>query len=283
MKQLFEQTTYQEVLNWASSFLEENGKEPEAAKWLLRERLDWSTTDLVRFGRSDMPNSEKEQFKKDIKKYLKGYPVQHIVGHEWFYHRKFKVTSDTLVPRPETEEWLHRVLTTLPDELYTVVDIGTGSGILGITYKLERKNDRVIATDISKAALKIAEQNAKLHEADIAFRLGDLTEPIKNEKVDIVLCNPPYIGVEEKNVMDESVIEHEPESALFAENNGLALYQRLAKELPMIMKDKGQIFLEIGYLQGEAVTQLFQQAFPHALVEVWKDYASLDRVVHIHL
>jgi release factor glutamine methyltransferase len=283
MKQLFEQTTYQEVLNWASSFLEENGKEPEAAKWLLRERLDWSTTDLVRFGRSAMPNSEKEQFKEDINKYLKGYPVQHIVGHEWFYHRKFKVTSDTLVPRPETEEWLHRVLTTLPDELYTVVDIGTGSGILGITYKLERKNDRVIATDISKAALKIAEQNAKLHEADIAFRLGDLTEPIKNEKVDIVLCNPPYIGVEEKNVMDESVIEHEPESALFAENNGLALYQRLAKELPMIMKDKGQIFLEIGYLQGEAVTQLFQQAFPHALVEVWKDYASLDRVVHIHL
>ena len=278
-----EELTYYEVLERASSFLREIDHSSFVAEWLMRERLDWTKTELVMNYRNTMPYDQKEQFAVDFNAFLEGLPMQQIIGHEWFYERKFKVTIDTLIPRPETEEWLDRVLSILPKAPLNVVDIGTGTGVLGLTMKLERPENYLTLTDISEDALEVAKGNAQTLGAEVSFKQGDLLEPLKGETFDVVLCNPPYISEDEKTVMDQSVLDHEPQSALFAEEDGLAIYKRLAASIEDYLNPNAQIFLEIGYKQGESVSQIFKEAFPNAKVEVWKDFNQNDRVVAIYL
>ena len=282
----FDQTealTYYEVLDRASSFLRELNHSSFVAEWLMRERLDWSKTELVMQYRNVMPVSELKQFERDFEEFLKGLPMQQIIGHEWFYNRKFKVTEDTLIPRPETEEWLEQVLTELPQEPLTVVDIGTGTGIIGLTVKLERPADDVTITDISKEALDVAKENAQVLGAEITAELGDLFEPLVGKKFDAIISNPPYISEAEINVMDQSVLDYEPKSALFADEDGLAIYKRMAESIEKYLKPNGRIYLEIGYQQGDSVSRLFKNAFPDAKVTIWQDFNQLDRVVAVEL
>ena len=273
--------TYREVLNWASSFLEEAGQEGIAAEILLRERLEWSKTDFILQLNQLVKPEVKEQWINDVKQHSTGIPIQYIVGHEWFFEYKFKVTSNTLIPRPETEEIVDKFLKEAPEKALKVLDIGTGTGVIGITIKKERPQDDVTAIDLSEEALLVAKENGESLHANVRFLLGDLTEPIKKEKFDIVISNPPYIGVDEKKYMDDSVLNYEPELALFAENEGLAVYQRLAKELPSILKPNGQIYLEIGFKQGSAVKALFLEAFPTADVTIEKDMSGQDRLLKV--
>lgn len=282
----FDQTealTYYEVLDRASSFLRELNHSSFVAEWLMRERLDWSKTELVMQYRNVMPVSELKQFERDFEQFVKGLPMQQIIGHEWFYNRKFKVTEDTLIPRPETEEWLEQVLTDLPQEPLTVVDIGTGTGIIGLTVKLERPADDVTITDISKEALDVAKENAQVLGAEITAELGDLFDPLVGKKFDAIISNPPYISEAEINVMDQSVLDYEPKSALFADEDGLAIYKRMAESIEKYLKPNGRIYLEIGYQQGDSVSRLFKNAFPDAKVTVWQDFNQLDRVVAVEL
>ncbi|MCA9765459.1 MAG: peptide chain release factor N(5)-glutamine methyltransferase [Carnobacterium sp.] len=275
--------TYREVLNWASSFLEAANQEKNAAEILIRERLEWSKTDFILQLDQFITPEIKKQWIKDIKEYSTGIPLQYLLGYEWFFDEKFKVTSDTLIPRPETEEIVDKFLKEQPKKSLKVLDIGTGTGVIAITIKKKRQQDEVTAIDLSKEALAVAKENGANLQAAIRFLLGDLTEPVKKEQFDVVISNPPYIGVDEKKYMDDSVLNYEPELALFAENNGLAVYQRLAKELPAILKPDGQIYLEIGFKQGLAVKTLFQKAFPKADVIIEKDMSGQDRLLKVKL
>lgn len=273
--------TYREVLKWASSFLEDAGQEATAAEFLLRGRLNWSKTDFILHLENQIPVEIKRQLIEDVKQHSKGIPIQHILGYEWFYDYRFKVTKDTLIPRPETEEIVDKFLKYAPSRSLTVLDIGTGTGAIAITIKKERPQDEVTGIDLSNAALTVSKENAAHLQADVRFLAGDLTAPVKAEQFDVVISNPPYIGENEKIDMDESVLNYEPQMALFAENNGLAIYQRLAEEIPAILKPDGQIFLEIGFRQGEAVKGIFQAAFPNAKVEVEKDMSGHDRLITV--
>ncbi|WP_028274395.1 peptide chain release factor N(5)-glutamine methyltransferase [Atopococcus tabaci] len=275
--------TYREVLQWASSFLENSGRERYAAEWLLRERLGWDKLDWMKHSRDAMPEERKQQFLQDVHTHAEGVPVQHIIGHEWFYGRKFHVSPEVLIPRPETEELVEWFLEDAPSVPLTVLDIGTGSGAIAITAKKERPQDEVTAVDLSSDALAVAQNNARELEADVKFVEGDLIEPVKGKKFDVVLSNPPYIARDELDVMDEVVVEHEPEMALFAEEGGLAVYRRLAETLPSVLTENGKIYLEIGYRQGEAVKKLFETRFPHAEVSVKKDLSGNDRMVRVTL
>lgn len=277
-----ESYTYYEVLQRASSFLSMKNQPTMIAEWLLRERLDWSKTALVQHYKERMPLSEQKQFYLDMQEFLKGRPVQQIIGHEWFFNRKFKVTPSTLIPRPETEEWLDRVLTNIPNKPLSILDIGTGTGVLSITMKLERPLTTVTATDISAEALTVAFENAQTLKADIELIKGDLFEPVKGKLFDVILSNPPYISEEERQVMDQSVIDFEPEIALFAENDGLDIYYQLAEQLQMHLKPGACAFFEIGYRQGEKVVEIFKNSMPTAKIELWQDFSQLDRVVAIY-
>lgn len=267
--------TYGEILAWALSYIDEE----HVARWLLRERLDWEPTELYLKQNDQISQPEKTQYKKDLEAYQSGRPAQYIVGREWFYGYPFKVDERVLIPRPETELLVEHYLKRAPNEGQRVLDIGTGSGAIACTVKKERPQDQVFAVDLSQEALDLAQENAQFLDVDVDFYHGDLLEPFRGQgqKFDAILSNPPYIAENEWDLMDQSVKDHEPREALFAEKEGLALYKSLAKTLPDYLEPGGLIALEIGFRQGRAVADLFKESFPQLQVEIHQDYQGLDR------
>ncbi|MGK7376490.1 peptide chain release factor N(5)-glutamine methyltransferase [Planococcus sp. 1R117A] len=272
-----------EALNGASSFLKSKGREEAVARILLQHELGLSHAGLLSAMRDEMDEAAFERYWSKIEQHAKGIPVQHLTGVEEFYGRKFQVNENVLIPRPETEELVEETLRLVkevfPDKYPSIADIGTGSGIIAITMKCELPGSLVTATDISEKALNMAEQNAHRLEADVHFKLGDLTEPIRDQKWDIILSNPPYIGYEEANDLSDTVRDFEPHNALFADNNGLALYEKMADQLPHLLNKPGIVGFEIGYKQGPAVENLLKKAFPEAKVYIKKDINNQDRMV----
>ncbi|MEK5484017.1 peptide chain release factor N(5)-glutamine methyltransferase [Viridibacillus sp. FSL R5-0888] len=273
-----------EALNRASSFLQENGREEGAARLLLQHALNTSYTGLMIIMRDEMTEAQWENYFNMIEEHKSGRPIQYITGSEEFYGRTFKVDESVLIPRPETEELIVEALKRIkklfsPTSSIQIADIGTGSGAIAITMKKEVPQATVIATDISLAALTTAKNNANQLDAEITFREGDLTAPLVHEQWDVVLSNPPYIAFDEAKEMSDIVLEHEPHSALFAEESGLALYRKLAEDLPPLMKTPSFIGVEIGYKQGKAVAGFFKEKFPQAKVEIVKDINQKDRMI----
>ncbi|PZL70226.1 peptide chain release factor N(5)-glutamine methyltransferase [Enterococcus plantarum] len=270
---------YFEVLERASSFLEKHGKEGYSILFVFLERKGWTKTDWLLHLKDEITCADEQQINEDLKQLANNYPPQYLLGYGDFYEQRFLVNEHTLIPRPETEELVDRCLKENPNQSLTVVDVGTGTGAIAISLKLARPNWQVTAIDISEEALKVAKKNAQQLEAEIEFIHGDALKPIKNKRIDIMISNPPYISNAEWALMDESVRTYEPKTALFAENDGLAIYQRLADEAKDKLNPEGKIYLEIGFQQGEAVKELFQQAFPQKQVEVAQDLSGNDRMV----
>lgn len=273
-----------EALKWASSFLVDNGREETSARLLLQYVLNVDYTNLMLKIHENLTEEQWKRFEAFVFEHVKGKPVQYITGVEHFFGRTFIVNESVLIPRPETEELivgaLNRMETLFSKEKpISLVDIGTGSGVIAITMKLEWQSANVIATDISESAIQTAKINAEKLNAKVDFRLGNLTEPIEQEKWDVILSNPPYISHDEAKEMSEIVLNYEPHTALFAEEEGLYYYRKLAEKLPHIVKDTAIIGVEIGHTQGEAVANLLQNSFPQAKVEVVKDINKKDRFV----
>ncbi|KAF1304550.1 peptide chain release factor N(5)-glutamine methyltransferase [Candidatus Enterococcus willemsii] len=273
--------TYQEVLSRASSFLEEQGKEGYAIQYLFLARKNWSKTDWLLNMRQPISKEEEQQIERDVALLMQNHPPQYLIGTEEFYGRRFKVNQHTLIPRPETEELVELCLTNCSNEALRVVDVGTGTGAIAITLKLERPKWQVSAVDISPEALLVAKENKEALKAAVDFYLGDTLAPIEGP-IDVLISNPPYISESEWEYMDESVRLFEPKLALFAENNGLAIYEKLAQEAQGKLSPQGKIFLEIGFQQGEAVKEIFQQAFPTKIVEIHQDLSGKDRMVVVY-
>lgn len=187
-----------------------------------------------------------------------------------------------LIPRPETEELVACAEAFLnKNPLPAVLDVCTGSGIIAIALKKAFPNIAMTATDISGPALAVAKKNALLLNADVRFVETDLLEAFKQngEHFDMILANPPYISEAEKETMSDYVLKNEPELALFAENDGLAIYERFVADLKFVLNPSFWVGVEIGYTQGEKVKQLFQKSYPHSTVVIHKDINSRDRYV----
>lgn len=273
--------TYQEVLSWASSFLEEQGKEGYAIQYVFLARKNWTKTDWLLRMKEEISVAEEQQIQADLELLLTNHPPQYLTGFEEFYGRRFKVTSDTLIPRPETEELVEKCLQMTSEKALKVIDVGTGTGAIAITLKLERPDWQVSAVDISPKALETARDNSQNLRAAVDFYLGDTLEPI-GAPIDVLISNPPYISEEEWEWMDESVRLFEPKLALFAENSGLAIYQRLAEQAQQKLAEKGKIFLEIGFQQGEVVQKMFQEVFPDKTVTICQDLSGKDRMIVVY-
>ncbi|EOH92210.1 protein-(glutamine-N5) methyltransferase, release factor-specific [Enterococcus haemoperoxidus ATCC BAA-382] len=270
---------YFEVLERASSFLEKQGQEGYSILFVFLERKGWTKTDWLLHLKEEITSEDEQQINEDVLRLAQNYPPQYLLEYSDFYGHRFIVNEHTLIPRPETEELVDRCLKENPNERLTVVDVGTGTGAIAISLKLDRPNWQVTAIDISEEALNVAKKNAEQLKVDICFCHGDALKPMKEQKIDILISNPPYISNTEWDLMDESVRTFEPKTALFAENDGLAIYQRLAEEAKELLKPDGKIYLEIGFQQGEAVKQLFQQTFPQKQVQVAQDLSGNDRMV----
>lgn len=275
-----------EALKWASSYLKEHGRDENAGELLLRHFLQMSRSSLLASLQDELSPYIWDQFAKAVEDHGKGMPVQYMMGYEEFYGRKFFVTPDVLIPRPETEELvagvLERVSKVFADRaMLELVDIGTGSGAIAVTLKLERPSLHVTATDISADSLQVARKNARHLQAEIEFLEGDLLRPFieSGQKFDVVVSNPPYIPKGDQEWMSDVVTEHEPHLALFAGDDGLDMYRNMMKQLPLVLKEQGLVAFEIGAGQGQAVSQLLRDTFANGNVEVVYDINGKDRMV----
>ncbi len=277
-----------EALKWASSFLIERKRDENAGEIYLRHLLGVSRSQLFAEQRMTVPQGTWEEFQEGIRQHASGVPIQHIIGIEEFYGREFKVNEHVLIPRPETEELIYYGLERMK-RLFPrggslrAADIGTGSGAIAVTLKLECTDQEleVMAVDISEEALAVAQDNSRRLGAEVDFYQGDLLQPLvdKGVKLDIMLSNPPYIPLGDRETMSEVVVDHEPQLALFGGEDGYDLYRRFMEELPLVMNDTFLSGFEVGAGQGETVADMLRSAFPDAEAEVVIDINGKDRMV----
>ncbi|MCU5746582.1 peptide chain release factor N(5)-glutamine methyltransferase [Staphylococcus sp. SQ8-PEA] len=272
--------SYNDVIERAKRQAEIEGIEATRVEWLFLDLFNWSRLDLVLNGRQEMSLEDEDKFSEALRRLLAGEPIQYIVGFQMFYGERFKVTPDCLIPRAETEEVTMYFLQQLEEE-DLVVDVGTGSGVIPVTLKKALPSLEVIATDISDAALKVAEENAHHHQTSFKLFKGDALKPLieRGIKVDGLISNPPYIGKGEIGVMDKSVYRFEPHSALFAEQEGLAIYKRIIKDLPYVLNANAVVTFEIGYRQGELLKAYIEAMYPGIQAEVQQDINGNPRIL----
>ncbi|OZI13414.1 protein-(glutamine-N5) methyltransferase, release factor-specific [Bacillaceae bacterium SAS-127] len=279
-----------EALNWASSFLTEHERDANAGEILLQHVLKMSRSELLANLHLSLTEQQQGQWIEKVKKHARGIPIQHMIGTEEFYGRSFRVNPNVLIPRPETEELVWHALNGIKqyfskNERLTMADIGTGSGIIAITMKLEQPNLTVYAVDLSEEALETAKANGESLHADVKWLQGDLLQPLIEAgiQLDMLLSNPPYIPLSDKKELSTVVIDHEPHLALFGGEDGLDLYRRFCEQLPKVLKEKAIVGFEVGVGQGEVVQQLLQQAFPQASVRIEYDINGKDRMVFLQM
>lgn len=273
--------SYREVLARASSFLEQNQLEGHMIEYVFLQRKHWNKTDYLLHMHEPITAEDQKQIDEDMAKLLAHYPPQYLIGSEAFLDYRFKVTPDTLIPRPETEELVEKCLKLTQkqaNQALKVVDVGTGTGAIAISLKDKRPTWQVSAVDLSSAALEVAKENAQQIGVALEFILSDCLDEVAGP-IDVLISNPPYISQDEYELMDVSVREFEPKMALFAENNGLAIYQKLAQQAQSKLAKDGKIFLEIGFMQGPAVKELFRAAFPKKQVSIHQDLFGNDRMI----
>jgi len=221
----------------------------------------------------------KGNLEEAIAKLNQGIPVQYIVGNVNFYGYNINVDENVLIPRFETEELVEKTLKKLNNKKdLNIVDLGTGSGCIAITLSKEL-DICVDAVDISEKALEVAKKNAKENNAKINFYLGDMLAPL-NKKYDCIISNPPYISYDEE-IMD-IVKNNEPHTALYAENNGLACYEKILSTCKDYLNKNALIAFEIGYKQADSIKVLANK-YLDCNVTVEKDLQGKDRFIFIEL
>ena len=243
--------------------------------------------------RDEIENEKIEKIRYFIQKIgREKFPVQYLLNEQEFYGRKFYVDKGVLIPRQDTEVLVEKMIEILKNNILKnknleknlkihpkILDIGVGSGIIGITAALEIKDSYVLGVDISEKALETAEKNKELLKvSNIKFLKSNLFENIEFKQFDMIVSNPPYISLNEAGIMSDDTLLHEPSEALFAENDGLYFYYEICQKALDYLADLGYLLFEIGYKQGKNVAEIMiSSGFKN--VEVIKDLAGLDRVV----
>ena len=236
--------------------------------------------------KDDVEDEEIEKIRYFIQKIgREKFPVQYLLNEQEFYGRKFYVDKGVLIPRQDTEILVEKMIDTLKDKVLKneihpkILDIGVGSGIIGITAALEIESSYVLGVDISDKALETAKKNKEiLKVSNIKFLKSDLFENVEFREFDMIVSNPPYISLNEVGIMSDDTLLHEPSEALFAENDGLYFYYEICQKASDYLADFGYLLFEISYKQGKNVAKIMASSgFKN--IEVVKDLAGLDRVV----
>ena len=256
------------------------GEEAESLSFVYRSLKNLSFTDFVFTLQQEVTEEEKQFVEEIFKKLAAHIPAQYIIGHAEFFGMQLKVDERVLIPRPETEELVELILAENLKDNLKVLDIGTGSGAIALVLAKNRPDWSVTAADISQDALELATENANVQNLNLSFIKSDCFSKISS-KYDIIVSNPPYISREDQEEVGLNVLHSEPHLALFADEDGLAIYRRIAEDSKDYLNDGGKIYLEIGYKQGQSVPALFMENLPEKRVRTLKDQFGQDRMVVI--
>lgn len=268
----------------ACLLLRRQDKEESLAKFLLMYMLDETTEQFSNKLSEELSVEQENRYFDLINKNInEDTPLSHLVGFDYFYDRKFKVTRDVLSPRIETEELIYKVLEYIKKskkDSFKILDLCTGSGIIAITLKKEivEKYTEIVASDISEKALSIAIENANNNNANITFIKSDLFDNISG-KFDLIISNPPYISYKDKITIKDSVLNYDPHLALFAEEDGIYFYRKIIENAVHYLSKDGVIFFEIGYDQKEKIFELGKNN--NFITTVYKDINDRDRIAKL--
>jgi len=245
------------------------------ASWVMEYLTGWQKIDRIVNRTVKLSQPKQEELKQITEQLMAHKPVHYVLHQAWFYGMKLYVDENVLIPRPETEELVGWAASEFRGK--TILDVGTGSGCIPIALKKKFPHAIVAACDISEGALKVAARNAKEQDAPIdLIQLDFLQEWDKLPIFDVIVSNPPYISVQEKSEIDKHVVEYEPHTALFVPNEDpLVFYEALADFGKTHLKDF--MMMDIHYLKGQAVKELFEQK--GYTVELRKDIHGNDRMV----
>lgn len=258
--------------------LEAVGEEPEALSFVYRGLKQWDLTHFVLQLRQEVSDEDAELLAYVFSQLMNHKPAQYILGYEDFHGLRFQVDERVLIPRPETEELVDLILAENPSSELKILDIGTGSGDIAVSLKESCPLWQVTASDLSVDALELARENAKHNQVDISFIQSDVFEAI-SDSFDIIVSNPPYISENDKNEVGINVLASEPKMALFADEEGLAIYRQIIEEADKYLTPSGKLYFEIGYKQGMDLKKLLSLHFPDKRVRVLKDQFGQDRMV----
>lgn len=268
----------------ACLLLRRQDKEESLAKFLLMYMLDETSEQFSNKLSEELSVEQENKYFDLINKNInEDTPLSHLVGFDYFYDRKFKVTRDVLSPRIETEELIYKVLEYIKKskkDSFRILDLCTGSGIIAITLKKEivEKYTEIVASDISEKALSIAIENANNNNANITFIKSDLFDNISG-KFDLIISNPPYISYKDKIIIKDSVLNYDPHLALFAEEDGIYFYRKIIENAVHYLSKDGVIFFEIGYDQKEKIFELGK--INNFITTVYKDINDRDRIAKL--
>ncbi len=245
-------------------------------------QLTISKIEVRRLFNNELNTNDLSNFQKIIQGLKTGKPYQYILGNAEFYGKTFFVDESVLIPRPETEELLELAIdkikkSVFQDQKFKVLDIGTGSGVIPIILKKQFPNAEVTSMDISKKAIKVAEKNAHFHEVEIDFISADYLNYQLDEKFDIIISNPPYIGKNEFTEIEDTVKGFEPNIALFSPSaDALIFYKKIAKDAEQNLSKNGMVFVEINQKLGKETLALFEHFSQKELIQ---DISQNDRIV----
>lgn len=253
------------------------------AKMLLASVLNYDNLELTLHLDEEVTAEKANKYRDLVKARKDNYPLQYILGDVNFYGRRFIVNENVLIPRFETEELVEKTILKIKelfgDQSLKILDIGTGSGVIGITLKAELQNTELSCSDISMAAIELAQSNAKELKQEINFIVSDLFTNIK-DKYDVIISNPPYIDCSEE--LEEQVFLYEPHQALYAKEQGTEFYREILKQSKEYLSERYLISFEIGSEQKRQLKALQEQYFPEAQFECLEDLSNRDRIVLIY-
>lgn len=254
-------------------------------EWVFDKLVQVSRLDIIKAPESIMNTEKIKILDEALGKLLQHYPVQYLLGETVFYNLILKVNNAVLIPRPETEELVHWIINdlkeTATDKKYSILEIGCGSGCIAIALQKNLPGTTITAIDISEVALAVAIENSKINNASIDFLLVDFldeSEWMKLPKVDIIVSNPPYIPVAEKNMLDKNVTHFEPHTALFVpDKSPLLFYEKIANFAKSNLKKSGIIYVETHEDFAAATAAVFSTIFKDVILK--KDLLGKNRMV----
>lgn len=239
----------------------------------------FTKADIILNGQRAITLDELEQVERISKRLAKGEPIQYILGYSFFYGRKFLTDERALIPRPETEELVSYILQREKSAAISILDIGSGSGCIPISLKLEGNYAEVEGVEVSEEALNQSIENATALNADVIFTALDILKQMPNRCYDVIVSNPPYVKKEELDLLDQHVVEYEPIIALTPEDDDpLIFYKRILEINEEILKAGGRLYLEIHEDLGREVVELFRP-YAYSQIELIEDMFGKDRFV----